>query len=219
MKLRYGNFELANSALLEGAYGFTLNGQQINDRFDLYRADYAKFSPRGNRSYTLGFSVRPQKDTLRASARHALEQFKNLPQQADLYMYIGDDADGEWVRFADAVIDSVPAFFQGASPGFQYNFCVGQPLFDESQPDVTPPDDDIKRGLAAITSGAETIAVVFSTPFSGTPIVTATVQIPDSGDYMTCQILDSTVSAAGFTARLNGPTPGVGYKLSWMAIL
>ncbi len=220
MKLRYGNFELANSALLEGAYGFTFNGQQINNRFDLLRATHATFVPRGNRSYSLGVSVRPNKSSLRGAMRHLLQHFADLPEQADLLLEIGEGDDTEWVKFADACIDAVPAFIQGTSPGFQYSFSLnGPPAFDESPPDVTPPDDEMKRGLTAIGDAADTIAVVFAAPFSGTPIVTATVQVPDGGDYMTCQILDSTVSSTGFTARLNGPTPGTGYKLSWMAIL
>ena len=184
------------------------------------RAAAAAFHPRGNRSAALSFSVTRIKDSLHASERHLLEHFWELPEQADLLLYIGTDADGEWVKFADAVIDNTAGFYRGVSPGFQYSFsCGSAPQFEQSPPDTTPPDDDMKRGLAAITSAAETVVVTFASPFSGTPIVTATVQVPDGGDYLTCQILDSTVSSTGFTARLSGPTPGTGYKLSWMAIL
>lgn len=220
MKLWYGNFLLADSTLLEGVYGFTLNGQQVNDRFDLARAGYSTFHPRGNRSYALGFSVRPNKDSVRAACRHVLQHFADLPEQADLSLEIGEGGDTEIVKFAGAVIDAVPAFFQGTSPGFQYNFSVGEPQFDQPPPDVPDVDDEMKRGTQAIADAATTVAVVFGTAFSGTPTVVATVLTPDGADYMTCDVIDSSISATGFTARLvNGPAPGAGYKLSWMAIL
>jgi hypothetical protein len=218
MKVRYANIVLSDG-LIEGPSGFSHNGQQINDRFDLVRAAAAVFVPRGNRSATVSFSVMRQKGSLRASERLVLSHFSDLPEQGDLYLWVGTDADGEWVKFAGAVIDNVSTFYRGVSPGFQYSFSVGAPQFDESPPDVTPPDDDMKRGTEAIANAAEEVEVTFAAPFSGTPIVVATVQVPDGGDYLTCQILDSTVSSTGFTARLNGATPGTGYKLSWMAIL
>lgn len=218
MKARFADIVLSDG-LFEGPSGFSHNGQQINDRFDLVRAAQALFVPRGNRSATISFAVTRQKDSLRGSERFVLEHFSQLPQQGDLFLWVGTDADGEWVKYPAAVIDNVSSIYRGVSPGFQYTFSVGAPVFDESPPDVTPPDDDMKRGTTSIGNGDSTVAVTFAAPFSGTPIVTATVQVPDGGDYMTCQILDSTVSTTGFTARLNGPTPGTGYKLSWMAIL
>ena len=219
MKIRYGDYQLSDGAI-EGASGLTLNGQQINDRFDLVRALSAIFVPKGNRSAVLSFSVNRQKDTLHASERFVLEHFWQLPEQADLMLYLGTDADGSWCKFTGAVIDAAGTGYRGVSPMVQYSFSVGgPPAFDQSPPGTPDPDDDMKRGLTAISSAAETVAVVFAAPFSGTPIVTATVQIPDGGDYLTCQILDTTVSSTGFTARLSGPTPGTGYKLSWMAIL
>src|SRR5690606_4744172 len=133
------------------------------------------------------------KSSLRASERHVLEHFSQLPEQGDLFLWIGTEGDGEWVRFAGAVIDNVSSFYRGVSPGFQYSFSVGAPIFDEPPPDVTPPDDDMKRGTEAIGNGDEEVAVTFAAPFSGTPTVVATVQVPDGGDYLTCQILDSTV--------------------------
>lgn len=219
MKLRYGNFELANSALLEGAYGFTLNGQQINDRFDLVRADYASFHPRGNRSYALSFSVRPNKNSLRAAMRHVLQHFADLPEQADLLLEIGEGADTEWVKFTGACIDAVPAFIQGESPGFQYSFSLnGPPSFDEPPPDVTPPEDSMKHRVDDIPDEATTMDVVFTTPFSSTPNLSQpSVQIPTGGDDIRALVVADSITTTGFSVEFTGAIPGTGYKLSWQA--
>jgi hypothetical protein len=218
MKARFADIVLSDG-LFEGPSGFSHNGQQINDRFDLVRAAQALFVPRGNRSATISFAITRQKDSLRGSERFVLEHFSQLPEQGDLFLWVGTDADGEWVKYPGAVIDNVSSFYRGVSPGFQYTFSVGAPVFDESPPDVTPPDDDMKRGTAEFDDGDQTVDVTFAAPFSGPPTVVGTLLVPDGGDYMTCQILESTITATGFTARLNAAAPGTGYKLSWMAIL
>lgn len=218
MKLWYGNFLLADSTLLEGVYGFTLNGQQVNDRFDLARAGYSTFHPRGNRSYALGFSVRPNKDSVRAACRHVLQHFADLPEQADLSLEIGEGGDTEIVKFANAVIDAVPAFFQGTSPGFQYNFSVGEPQFDQPPPDVIEPDADmIKRGTETLAENDASFEVEFDPAFAGTPVVIVSMKCPNGGAVMTCQVRDGSESATGFIVDFSAPIPGSGYKFNWIA--
>ena len=217
MKARLGNIVLSGGSF-EGPSGFSYSGNQINDRFDLVRAAQALFVPRGNRSAQVSFSVVRQSGSLRASERLVLSHFSDLPEQDDLFLWIGTDADGEWVKFPGAVIDNVSSFYRGVSPGFQYSFSVGAPVFEGPPPDVTPPDDTMKHGVEDIPDEATTLDVEFTTPFSGTPNISQpSVQIPTGGDDIRALVVADSISNTGFSVEFTGAIPGPGYKLSWQA--
>lgn len=218
MKAQFGSIYIADAALLEGVYGLTFNGQQINDEFQLVRALAASFVPRGNRSTNLSFSVARTFDTQRAAERFLLEHFTLLAQQASLYLTIGAVGDTEVVELPAAVVDAVPTSYRGVSVTVQYNFRAGLPSFGVSPPGYTEPDASmIQRKVTAIDSGVDTVAVTFDTPFGSTPVVAVSMQSPASGAAIFAWVRDASVSTTGFTADLSGATPGAGYKLSWIA--
>jgi hypothetical protein len=217
MKIRFGSTWLA-SGNVESAAGVAINGTQINDEQQFYRALAAVFRARGGRSITLTFYVTRRFDTLREAQRFSFEHFDQLPQQESLYYYLGTDADSEIVRFDGAVIDGCSAVPSGCTAQVQYSFRAGRPNYDSPPPSYTEPDADmIKRDVVTIDSGDDEVVVTFSVPFSGTPVIVTTMQIPAGGDRITAEVVDGTVSSSGFTAKLSAVTPGVGYKLSWIA--
>jgi hypothetical protein len=219
MKVRFGNFTLCDGAT-EGTSGLALNGQQINSRADFYRALSAVFFARGGRSASLTFLANRVFNSLRETERFVLEHFSSLPQQDDLWIYIGTEADGEWVLFAGAVIDGCSTSYRGVSAFPQYAFSVTVPLFDEPPPTVTEPDDEmIKRGETPIGSGEDTVDVEFSTPFAGTPVIMSVhVEVPAGGDKIWAHVVATSISNAGFSVELTAATPGSGYKLAWAAM-
>lgn len=73
-------------------------------------------------------------------------------------------------------------------------------------------------GEASISTGALTVAVTFATAFATTPKVVVSVQMPDSsGNNIFATVLRDSVTTAGFTVSLSGPTPGTGYYLTYTA--
>ncbi|MBI5770837.1 MAG: hypothetical protein HZA93_23875 [Verrucomicrobia bacterium] len=78
-----------------------------------------------------------------------------------------------------------------------------------------------KRRLDPIAAGAESLAVVFTTPFAAAPSnLLPRVRMPSSsGRTILCVIDHSTVTAAGFTVRFSGPTSDALHQLDWLALL
>lgn len=78
----------------------------------------------------------------------------------------------------------------------------------------------MKRDLTTITAAAESVAIVFVTPFAAKPrTVQVTIRIPGGGDNIFAVVDDALTTAAGFTARFTAPIPGAGYHLDWVALL
>lgn len=77
-----------------------------------------------------------------------------------------------------------------------------------------------RYGTAAISNGATSVAVTFSTAFPATPtcIPGLTVEVP-SGEGMVHAVLrKDSPTASGFTADLSGPTDSANYVLHYHAI-
>lgn len=220
MKVLFGSTYLARGDV-ESAGGVSLNGQQINVEAQFCRALAATFFARGQRSASFGFYVTRRFNSVREANRFAFEHFSTLPEQDELSLHVGSDADGEWIKFAAAVIDVCSCTPLGTTVTVQYGFRVATVSTDVPPPTVTEPTDEmIKRGETAIGAGDDTVNVVFSTPFSGTPIILQPhVELPSSGgDKIFAHVVKSSISAAGFTAVLTAPTPASGYYLAWGAI-
>lgn len=217
MKFRFGSTWLASGGV-ESAGGIALNGQQINDTVTFYKAIAAVFYARGGRSGALSFNVTRRFNSLRLAQRFCLEHFGSLPEQDDLFVYIGSDADGEWVLFGDVVVDAANCVPNGNTVQVQYSFRVALPQFDEPPPDVVEPDTDmIKRGTTPITDGATSVEVAFSVPFGSTPVVTVSMETPDGGDVIAARVRKGTRTVDGFIADLSAPVPASGYDLAWIA--
>lgn len=77
-----------------------------------------------------------------------------------------------------------------------------------------------KRGLLALGSGVESIAIAFTTPFATVPtFLHAQVLLPAGGSLIACGPDYSTLTTAGCTIRLGAATPDATYKLTWLAQL
>lgn len=218
MKIRFGNFWLASGGV-ESPVGLSINGQQINDEQQFYLALAVTLQPRGNRSTSIGFSVERNFNSVRLASRFVLTHFDDLPEQAPLYLFVGSDADGEWIRFDDAVVDNSGTQQLGVSVTVAYSFRAARPTVESTAPDTPDPDDAMKASTTAIDAEADEIEVTFAAPFSTTPTLTGLYVIaPVGGDVLSAYLVDGTLSTTGFTARLSAPAPASGYKLGWSAI-
>jgi hypothetical protein len=216
MKVRFGTIWLAPGGI-ESTSGFSINGQQINDPIQFYRATSTLFRPRGQRSDAIAFVSERKFNSVAEAERFLATFFSDLPEQADLYLFCGDDAE-QIVVYEDAVINNVARSSRGVSVTLQFNLSAGLPQTDTPAPDVTEPDADmIKRGTPAITSGEDSIDVTFTTPFATTPVVVVAIQSPDGGDVIAARVRDGSVTTDGFTADLSAPAPASGYKLPYIA--
>jgi hypothetical protein len=217
MKVQFGSIWLA-PGLIECASDFTVNGQQVNDAVEFYRAAAVAFFPRGLRFDQISFSVTRKFDTSKEAESFVLSHFGDLATQGSLYLYCGYDDDQTIVRYDGAVIDQPVRTFKGTSVIVQYTFRGGIPITDSPPPSYAEPNDAmIKRNLEAIPLGNDAYTVTFSAAFTSTPVIVANLQCPAGGDRIFADVIDGTVSATGFQVQLSGPTPSSGYKLSWIA--
>ena len=220
MKSSYGSVWLSiENPASSVTLGLTLNGQQINDEVQFFRALVATFYGRGNRSAAIGIPVTRQFGSLQGAEYFLATHFWTLPIQDSLRLYSGLDADQRVLLFANAVIDQIqvgPAV--GTSVPLRYVFKVSSPVVEDPPPDLQQPTDDmIKRGTTAITAAADHVDVAFSVPFASPPIVVGNIQRPVGGDQLWAIVRDATVTVNGFTADLSAPAPDGTYKLSWIA--
>ena len=86
---------------------------------------------------------------------------------------------------------------------------------------AAPDGHNAKHGAPAIPAAAQSLAVVFTTPFSGVPRnLSASLRLPSADGYIIPVVIDSsTISATGFTARWAAPTPDALHLLDWWALL
>jgi len=218
MKVRFGSIWLAPGGI-EFASGFSVNGQQVNDPVQYYRAAAMAFRPRALRSDTISFSVMRRFDTQKEAESFVLTHLLDLPAQESLYLFCGYDDDQTIVRYDGTVVNSAQRTFSGTTVTIQYNLSAPLAVTDSPPPSYAEPDDTmIKRGIVAIASGADTVAVTFSVPFSGTPgAVIPKIICPSGGSRIFEDIIDGTISATGFSVQLSAPVPSSGYKLSYIA--
>ena len=218
MKVQFGSIWLAPGGI-EFASDFTVNGQQVNDPVEFYRAASVAFFPRGLRSDTITFSVIRKFDTNKEAESFVLTHFQDLAQQESLYLYCGYDDDQTIVRYDGVVIDQPVRTFKGTSVIVQYTFRAGIPITDSPPPSYAEPDDTmIKRGTIAITSGADTVTVTFSAAFTSTPgAIIPDVNCPSGGSRIFANVIKSTISATGFQAQLSAPVPSSGYDFTYIA--
>lgn len=78
-----------------------------------------------------------------------------------------------------------------------------------------------KHGSAAIGAGVTSKAVAFATAFASAPaFVNAQVAMPDAnGANIFATVRADSITAAGFTVELSGPTPDALHTLLWEAYL
>ena len=113
---------------------------------------------------------------------------------------------------------SIGVRYSFVGPGFTTNAPVtGLPTF----PNPNEITQVFRRGKIAITPGATTVAVTFSSALPGSPgcdpecYVTA----PTGSSGFDAWALTDTVTTAGFTAQLAAACPGSGYFLNYVVFM
>jgi hypothetical protein len=219
----YASQSLASGNLALGAAGpfdMSVNGQQVVDEVEFFRALRKAYIERGLRSVDFGFSVTRFFGTLARAEAFFLTGYNDLPDTGDLVLVCGEgEADELNVGLIGAVLDSADASrLQGTAVVVRYRFRGGAFTTDV----ILGPEPDesvIRKNKVAIADAATSVAVVFSSPMSGVPVVTCNLLMPTTGgDSIFATPIEDTITAAGFTAAFSGPVPSASYKLSYIAI-
>lgn len=225
MRAIYASQTLASSNLALGRVGpfdMSINGQQVVDEVEFFRALRKAYIERGLRSVDFGFAVRRFFSSLARAQAFFFTGYNDLPDAGDLVMVCGEgDADELNVGLAGAVLNSCDCpSISGVCVTVRYRFSGGHFTTDVS-PGPEPDEAMIRRGNVDVADGATSVAVVFDTPMTGVPIVPGTVlMMPTAGgDVIYAAPIEDTISALGVTYQLAGPVTGSGYKLPFVAYL
>lgn len=217
MRIKFANLFLSNGGL-EGPSGLSVNGDQVIDDAQFFRALASVFYARGNDSTSVSFTVTREHASEKAAEVYVLTHRKNLPKEGDLVFYCGFPGDEQQVALLGAVLAGTSASYLGRTSRLSYTLQAGLPETD-SIPEGEEIDEDVtRRGKVSIADGASTVSVTFST-MTGTPYVVATVYHPSGGDQIFATIQEDSITSSGFSAKLSGPVPSGDYKLGYVAIL
>jgi hypothetical protein len=218
----------------QSAADIVLNGQQVVDEAEFFRAASVTFYPRGNQRTTFEFSV----NYVYATAVLAEVALLTFPSQVPmtalatgmLQCLCGAEtpATSQICYMPGSVLERIAVTQIGVSLKVRY-FIVG-PGFTTSTPGqglpTFPNPNEIvqvfRRGKILITPGATTVAVVFSSALPGTPgcdpecYVSATTGLAGFEAWA----LTDTVTTAGFTAQLAAACPVSGtYYLNYVVFM
>ncbi len=84
---------------------------------------------------------------------------------------------------------------------------------------ATPSTSTTASGTVAITSGARSVDITFSTEFTQVPTsLIASVLKPTGGANFVATVRADTITTTGCTVDLSGPIPTIGYALSYLAV-
>lgn len=207
-----------------GPFGLTLNGQQLVDDAHFFRAAAASVFARGNRGSVLQFSVQRLLSGERAAEAFALTHAGSVPTGGLLTIVCGPTGDEQTVYLEDCAVESVQIVeCRGLAVRVQYTIKGGLFITDVPPeiPGAADPGEEfivMRRGKVSIASGVEEKAVVFSSPLSAVPIVSAVVSRPTGGANVRCTLREDSVTINGFTVDLSAATPDANYKLHYIAV-
>lgn len=218
MRITYGTAEIASDNLALGRVGpraYSLNGRQVVDAAEFFRAATTTFYGRGNRSVAVGFEVQRFFATEGRALRFANLHYNDLADEGDLLLTLDDVT----IALEDAVLEGADVVeINGLSVVVRYTLRGG--AFTSDATALPEPDETMTRsGLATVAADAATVDVVFSSPLGGVPFVPGgTLMMPTAGgDVIFWAPIEDTITASGFTAALAGPPSGAGYKLPYQA--
>jgi hypothetical protein len=218
MRITYGAVELASDNLALGRVGpagVVLNGVQVVDPAEIFRAATTTYYGRGNRSVALSFAVLRFFATEAAAARFIATHHNDLEDEGDLLL----TQDDETLSLPGAVLEAV-GFDGWAGCGVRVTYTLRGSAFEAGASPLPEPDPSMTRhGLADVDADATTVDVVFSSPLPGVPFVPgAVLMMPTAGgDVIFASPIEDTITAAGLTFSLSGPPSGAGYKLPYQA--
>jgi hypothetical protein len=212
---------------VQAADGVRVNGQQIVDDADFFRAAASAFYPRGNLAVSLQFVTHWTFNTAKLAEVFALTHIALLPMgPGDLgvvQITCGNAPDTQLVYMNNAVLESARIVsVRGSSVDVEY--VIRGPFFQTDVPPDVPgyPDPGeltlvYRRGTVALTNGATSQAIVFSTPVSTTPVVVCNVNGVSGSAAIFGRILSDTVSTTGFTVEFSAAIPDGTYTLTYWA--
>ncbi len=222
MKIFFAGLQLTDWADYP-AQSVSVNGATVTEAVDIVRAAAKRFFARGNDSVTIQFTVRREFDTHAECQTFLLTHFSALPKFGLCAITCG--APGETpasVFLANAVLSASPTgSFNGVEAIVAYTIQGGIATTDAPIDFYLGAEAMILRGVAAIGSGSESVAVVFAESFAPgtTVIVTPAITKPSgSGSNIFATVRADLTTVDGFTVELSGPTPDANHKLNWIAI-
>lgn len=219
-----------------GPSGLSLNGQQIVEEAQFFLAAAATFFARENAGTVLQFSVERLFSTVGAAEVFILTHQGNLPRRGTVSAvcglgesefsaeFGGEEFRGQAVFLRNAVLESaVITKYEGAAVTVQYTIKGG--LWTTDVPPEVPGETEdaedfivMRRGKVPVGSGEHTIAVAFSAPLSGVPVVKADIIGPTGSDAIGGHVLLDTITNAGFTYKADAATPNDDYELHYIAV-
>lgn len=225
MKITLAGYVLADFAAGIFAQSKSLNGQVLADPVDLVRASQRRYYPRGNAATTYQVTTWRTFDSL-ADAQDYFYGVRTLApvSGALVVQQIGALAGRPPATMERAVLAGVSPTLMGRTVAVDWTLVGGRFTTGETGGGGSPgggaeTEDNGMRGVTPIPDGAESVDVVFPTPFIAPPVITGlTIQRPPGADAVLLDGL-SAVNATGFTVDLSAPVSGAGYLLHWEAKL
>lgn len=207
----------SNVAVNRVPFGYSWNGEPIIDVVNFFRDTLAIVFARGDGPSVFGFNVQCSFSSRAELLLFCCTHRASLPIQADLQLV--DETAPFAARMADAVRSVQIGNVVGLSCIVQYKF-TGRQFLSEDVPDEDPEDVDLKKyGNAAPAEGDESIAIVFPTPFGGTPRYVDLYLVAPGGEDFVMVAARGGISATGFTAYFAAALPADGYIAYWKAEL
>ncbi len=219
MRILFSTTVIADDNLAVGrvASGLTWESEPVVDVFSFFRDPLATVYGRSAGPLVLAFSGWHFFNTEKEAVIFCCTWKQQLPLQADLLLT--DEAETFALRMANAVGSVNIGQRIGLAVPVQYKF-TGRQFVSEDVPDTDPEDEDMtKRGTAAPAQDDESVAIVFDTPFGGSPSWFDLKLVPPGGSPPIAVVGYSGISAAGFTAILSAALPADGYTAYWKAEL
>jgi hypothetical protein len=214
----------------QSAADITLNGEQVVDEAEFFRAASITLFPRGNQRTDFDFSVSYVYPTS-VSAEMALLLFpSNVPMtSADngvLQCLCGAEtpATSQICYMSGAVLRKISVRQVGVSLIVRYSFTgpgftsqvpsQGLPTF----PNANEINQVLRRGNPSISLGATSMAVAFSSQMPGIPgSIVVSVSGPTGSGIMFAQLDSDSITTNGFNVAFNVAAPDANHVLNYIA--
>ena len=211
----------------QAAANVRVNGKQIIDIADFFRAVAANFFPRGNLSVEFSFTTHWVFNSTTQAEVFVLTHPTYLPMtNADngvLQIVCGAESSPQTIYSPSAVLESAEIVgYVGRSVDVRYTLrCL--PFQSTVPPNVPayPSGNQVtlvfQRGLNSIPALATQLAISFTTPFASTPFVVASMAQVTGSAAIFMRILQDTITVNGFTVEFSAPLPDGSSFVSWWA--
>lgn len=215
---------------IQSADAVSVNGEQIVDEADFFRAAAANFFPRGNLKVEFRFITHWSFTTTVAAEVFVLTYANLLPMTntdiGTVQCVCGAENPGteQTCYMINAVLKGVSIKYVGTSvdveytilgPGFTTNVPPNLPI----APTPNVPQQVCVRGKQLLTNGqVSPVAVSFGVTLPGPPGADPDCWIsgPTGSETFGCRTDSDSVTTSGFNVDLDIAVPGNGYYLNWV---